>query len=104
MYNTNSDIKFSTTMVKSSLCDYIHAYILVKGTIASTGVGAGAAARQANERDKGIIFKNCVPFINCKTEINNTEMYNAKDIGIVMPMYNLIQYSDNYSKTSRSLF
>ena len=91
-------------MVKSSLCDYSDAYILVKGTMASTGVGADAAARQANERDKGIIFKNCVPFINCKTEINNTEMYNAKDIGIVMPMYNLIQYSDNYSKTSRSLF
>ena len=51
-----------------------------------------------------VIFKNCAPFINCKSEINNTEIYNAKDINIVMPMYNLIEYSDSYSKTSGSLW
>ena len=50
------------------------------------------------------MFKNCAPFINCKTEINNTEIDNAKDIDIVMPMYNLIEYSYNYSKTSGSLW
>ena len=103
-YNTNSDFRFKTTMLKSSLCDYSHAYILVKGTIIITGTGADAAARQADERDKGVIFKNCSPFINRKTEINNTEIDNAKDIHIVMPMYNLVEHSDNYSKTSGSLW
>ena len=103
-YNVNSQIKFKTTMLKSSLCDYSDAYILVKGTITITGAGADAAARQADERDKGVIFKNCAPFINCKTEINNTEIDNAKDINIVMAMYNLIEYSDNYSKTSGNLW
>ena len=56
------------------------------------------------KRSKGVIFKNCAPFINFKSEINNTEIDNAKDIDIVMPMYNLIEYSDNYSKTSGSLW
>ena len=65
---------------------------------------ADAAARQADERDKGKTFNNCAPFINCKTEINNTEIDNAKDINIVMAMYNLIEYSDNYSKTSGNLW
>ena len=103
MYN-DSNIKFKTTMLRSSLCDYGDAYILVKGKITITGAGADAAARQADERDKGVIFKNCAPFINCKTEINNTEIDNAKDINILMPMYNLIEYSNNYSKTSGSLW
>ena len=91
-------------MLKSSLCDYSNAYILVKGRITITGAGADTAARQADERDKGVIFKNCAPFINCKTEINNTEIDNAKDIDIVIQMYDLIEYSDNYSKTSGSLW
>ena len=91
-------------MLESSLCDYSDACILVKGTVAITGAGANAAARQADERDKGIIFKNCAPFINCKTEINNTEIDNAKYICIVMPMYNLIESSDKYSKRSGSLW
>ena len=67
-YNTNSDIRFKNTMLKSSLCDYSDAYILVKGTITITGARANAAARQADEKNKGVIFKNCVPFINCKSE------------------------------------
>ena len=103
-YNVNSQIKFKTTMLKSSLCDYSDAYILVKGKISITGAGADAAARQANERDKGVAFKNCAPFINCISEINNTQVDNAKDIDIVMPMYNLIEYSDNYAKTLGSLW
>ena len=104
MYNTNSDIRFKATMLKSSLCDYSYAYILVKGRITITGAGDDAAARQADERNKGAIFKNCAPFTNCKSELNNTEIDNAKDIDIVMPLYNLIEYSDNYSKTSESLW
>ena len=67
-------------MLKSSLCDYIDAYILVKRRITITGSGAGAAARRADERDKGVILKNCAPFINCKSEINNTEIDSAKGI------------------------
>ena len=95
-YNVNSQIKFKTTMLKSSLCDDSDAYILVKGTITITGAGADAAARQADERDKGVAFKkNCAPF--------NTQVDNAKDIDIVMPMYNLTEYSDNYAKTTGSL-
>ena len=102
-YNVNSQIKFKTTMLKSSLCDYSDAYILVKGKITITGVGADAATRQADEIDKGVAFKNCAPFVNCISEINNTQVDNAKDIDIVIPMYNLIEYSDNYAKTTGSL-
>ena len=103
-YNVNSQIKFKTTILKSSLCDYSDAYILVKGTITINGRGADVAARQADERDKGVSFKNCAPFINCINEVNNTQIDNAKDIDIVMPLYNLIEYSDNYAKTSGSLW
>ena len=91
-------------MLKSSLCDYSDAYILVKGKITIAGAGADAAARQADERNKGVIFKNCAPFIKCISEINNTQIDNAKDIDIVMPMYNLIEYSDNYAKAIGSLW
>ena len=104
VYNVNSQIKFKTTMLKSSLCDYTDAYIVVKGTITIAGAGADAAARQADERNKGVIFKNCAPFINCISEINNTQIDNAKDIDIVMSMYSLIEYSDNYAKTTGSLW
>ena len=103
-YNVNGQIKFKTAMLKSSLCDYSDAYILVKGKITIIGAGADAAARQADERDKGVAFKNCSPFTNCISEINNTQVDNAKDIDIVMPLYNLIEYSDNYAKTSGSLW
>ena len=103
-YNVNSQMKFKTTVLKSSLCDYSDAHILVKGTITINGRAADAAAIQADERDKGVSFKNCAPFINCISEINNTQIDNAKDIDIVMPMYNLIEYSDNYAKTSGSLW
>ena len=98
-YNVNSQIKFKTTMLKSSLCGYSDAYILVKGKITIAGAGADAAARQADER-----IKYCAPFINCISEINNTQIDNAKDIDIVIPMYNLIEYSDNYAKTTGSLW
>ena len=96
IYNVNSQIKFKTTSLRSSLCDYSDAYILFKGKITITGEGADAAARQADEIDKGVAFKDCAPFTNCISEINNTQIDNAKDIYIVMPMYNLIEDSDNY--------
>ena len=91
-------------MLKSSLCDYRNAYILVKGKITITGAGDDAAARRTDERNKGVAFKNCAPFTNCISEINNTQRDNAKDIDTVMPMYNLIEYSDNYGKTSGGLW
>ena len=101
-YNVNSQIKFKTTMLKSSLCDYSDAYILVKGTISVNNTAAQGAA--ANNTNKKVIFKNCAPFTNCISEINNTQIENAKDIDIVMPMYNLIEHSDNYAKSTGSLW
>ena len=101
-YNVNSQIKFKTTMLKSSLCDYSDAYILVKGTITLTNTAAQGAA--ANNTNKKVILKNCAPFTNCISETNNTQIDNAKDIDIVMPMYNIIEYSDNYAKTTGSLW
>ena len=101
-YNVNSQIKFKTTMLKSSLCDYSDAYILVKGTISVNNTAAQGAA--ANNTNKKVIFKNCAPFTNCISENNNTQIENAKDIDIVMPMYNLIEYSDDYAKTIGSLW
>ena len=91
-------------MLRSKLWDYADAYILVKRTITTTGAGDDAAARQADERDKGITFKNWAPFTKCISRINNTDIDIAQDIDIVMPMYNLIEYSDNYWKTSGSLW
>ena len=98
-YNPNGEIKFKTTMLKSNLCDYTDAYTLVKGRITIRGVGVDVAATQQDERDKGVAFKNCAPFTNCISGINNMQIDNAKHIYIVMPMYNLIEYSDNYAKT-----
>ena len=91
-------------MLKSRLCDYSYAYILVKGKIAMTGAGNDAAARKANERDKGVAFKNSAPFTSCISEISNTQIDNCNDIDIAMPFYNLIEYSDNYAKASGSLW
>ena len=93
-YNVNSQIKFKTEMLRPSLRDYSDAYILVKGTITITGAGDNAAARKADERDKGVAFKNCAPFTNCISEINDTQVDDAKAIDIVMPMYNLVEYCD----------
>ena len=103
-YSANSQIEFKATMLISSLCDYSDAYILVKGKIIITGAGDDVEARQADESGKGVAFKNCAPFTNCISETNNTKTFNAKDIYIVMPMYNLIEYSDNYSKASGILW
>ena len=101
-YSHNKLIKFIKSMLKSSLCDYSDAYILVKGNITVNNSAAdGAAAGNTNEK---LIFKNCAPFTSYISKINNTQIDNAEYIDIVMPMYNLIVYSNNYSKTSGSLW
>ena len=89
-YNVSNQIKFKTSMIRSSSCDYSDAYILVSGTITITRAGADDAAKRADEKNKGVIFKNCAPFTDCISQINNTQIDNAKDIGVLMPMYNLI--------------
>ena len=99
-YNTNTQIKFKTSMFMSSLCDYSDACILVKGTIIVTNTGTAAAP---NNRDKKAIYRNCTSFTDCISQINSIEIDHAKDIDVIMPMYNLIEYSGNYLKTSGSL-
>ena len=101
-YNVGSQVKFKTTMLKSSLCDYSDAYIHVRGTI--TVNNTAAAHADVNNTNKKVTFKNCAPFTNCVSEINNANVDDAKNIDIAMPMYNLIIYSDNYSGTSGSLW
>ena len=102
MYNANSDTEFKTTMLKSSLCDYSDAYILVQGTV--TVPNTAAADTNANNVGKKVIFKNCAPCTNCISAIKNIHIDNAKDIDVVMSMYNLLKYNDNYSETSGSLW
>ena len=96
-----SNIRFKTSMVQSNLCDYNDAYILFKGniTVPNTTV-AGAAVNNTNKK---VIFKNCAPFTDYITEINNTQVDDAQTFDIIMPMYNVIEYSDAYSKLSRGL-
>ena len=100
-YSPNKQIKFKTAMLRSTLCDYGDAYILVKGNITVNNAAAGA---NENNTNKKVIFKNFAPFNNCINEINNTQIGNTEYIDIVMPMYSLIEYTDNYSKTSGSLW
>ena len=101
-YSPKKQIRFKTAMLRFSLCDYSDAYILVKGNKSVNNTDATGA--DANNSNKKVIFKNCAPFTNCISKINNTQIDNAEYIDIVMPMYNLIEYSDNYSKTSGSLW
>ena len=83
-------------MLRSNLCDYAYAYILVKGTITITDAVDDYAEKRLDERNKGVIFKICAPFTKCINRINNTDIDNAQDIDIVMPKYNFIEYSDKY--------
>ena len=98
-HTVNKQIKFRSMLWSS---DYSDAYILFKENISVNNTAAAGAG--ANNTNKKIIFKNCAPFTDCIRKINNTQVYNVKDIHIVMLMYNLIEYSDNYSKTSGSLW
>ena len=96
--HSNSNIKFKTTTIRSRLCDYSDAYILVKETTPVPNTAAAVAAV-----NKKLTFKNCATLTDCITEINNTQTDDAQIIDVVMPMYNLIEYSNAYSKTSGSL-
>ena len=95
-------IRFKLPMLRSILCDYSDAYILVNGNITVNNNAATGAA--ANNTNKKVIFKNCASFTNCIIKINHTEIDNAQYIDIIMPMNNLTEYSDNYSETSGSLW
>ena len=101
-YAPNKQIRFKTAMLRSILCDYSDAYILVKGNISVNNTAAAAAS--PNNANKKVIFRNCATFTNCISKINNTQIDNAEYIDIVMSMYNLTEYSDHYSKTSGSLW
>ena len=92
-YKQGDTIKFETETIKSSLCDYSDAFILVTGNITV-----------AANNDTDVAFKNCAPFSTCTTKINDIFVDEANHIYIAMPMYNLIEYSDNYSDTSGSLW
>ena len=97
-YNTNSQIKFKTSMLNPCdyLCEYSDAYILVKRTI--TVPYTAVPPVSANNINKKVIFRNCASFTECISEIDNTQVDNAKDIDVVIPMYNFIEYRDNYLK------
>ena len=100
-YNENKSIRFKTHMLRSDLCDYADAYILVNGTIAVTA--AAGANNITEKRNKPLILKNNVPFVSCITKINNELIEDAEDLDIAMSMYNLLEYSKNYRKTIGSL-
>ena len=80
--------------MKPNLCDYSDAYIIVTGDIKVTTVTA----------DTNVAFKNCAPFTRCVTHINDEHVETAENLDIIMPMHNLIEYSDNYSDSSGSLY
>ena len=91
-------------MLRLRLCDCNDVYILANGTLTIIGAGGDDATKQLDERNKGIIFKNCPPFTESKGQINNTQTENVKYIDVVMLMYNLIEYIDTYSTISGSLW
>ena len=93
-YWHENPIKFLTNSLESSICNYSDAYILVTGNIAVVGA----------DNNTNIVFNNCSPFRKCRTEINETFIDEAEHINIAMPMYNLIEYSNNCSDTSGSLW
>ena len=103
-YPQHDEIKFLTRSIESSLCDYSDAYILATGNISVKRRNAADTADIALGAITQVIFKNCSPFKKCRTEINETFVDETGFINIKMPMYNLIEYSDNYSDTSESLW
>ena len=98
----NSYIRFKTSVIRSNFCGYSNAYILVKGTI--TVLNTSAAGAAVNNTNKKVRFKNCAWFTDCITERNNTQVNDAQKTDVVMPMYNLIELSYTYLKTSGSLW
>ena len=88
----DSTIKFETKVIKPNLCDYSDAYILVSGNIENRANNAS------------VVFKNCALFTKCITHINDEHLETAENLDIIMPMYNLLEYSDNYEESSGSLY
>ena len=104
-FNENKSIRFKTPMLRSNLCDYSDAYILVKDTIMVTALGVNNDANNIRDkRNRPLILKNNAPFVSCITRINGELIEDADDLDIVMPMYNLLEYSKNYKKTIGSLY
>ena len=97
-YNASKPIRFKTSILRSDLCDYSDAYVWVKGKITVTNPNDNA------NFNKELTLKNNAPFISCISKISGELVENAEDLDIVMPMYNLLEYSKNYEKTSGSLF
>ena len=91
---SGTTIKFETKVIKSNLCNYSDAYVLVKGDIAAVG----------GNQNTPIAFKNCAPFTRCVTHINDEHVETAENLDIIMPMYNFLEYSDNYADSSGSLW
>ena len=96
-YSVNKENRIKTSMLRSYLCDFSDAYIVVKGNITATDPGNA-------KRNKRVAFKNNAPFINCISKINGVQIDNAEDLEVVMPMYNLVEYSKNCRKTRGSLW
>ena len=101
-YNENKSIRFKKPMLRSDLCDYADAYILVNGTITVTAYAGANNIR--DKKNRPLILKNNAPFVSCITKINGELIEDADDLDIVMPMYNLLEYSKNYTKTIGSLY
>ena len=104
VYSHENPIKFLTSSLESSLCDYSDAYILVTGDIAVKRRNAADTADIALGAITQVAFKNCTPFEKCSTEVDDTLVDEANFINITMLMYNLIEYSDSYSDTSEGLW
>ena len=104
-YNKNKSIRFKTPMLRSNLCDYYDAYILVKGTITVTAPGVNNNANNIRDkRNRRLILKDNAPFVSCITRINGELIEDADDLDIAMSMYSLLEYSKNYRKTIGSLY
>ena len=104
-YNENKSIRFKTPMLRSDLCDYADAYILqLQVQLCTIGTITVAGNRPRDRQNRALILKNNAPFISCITRINRELIEYADDLDIVMPMYNLLQYSKNYKKTVGSLY
>ena len=101
-YNENKSIRFKTPMLRSDLCDYADAYILVNGTVRVTAAVSANNIRDIKNRK--LILKNNAPFVSCITRINGELIEDTDDLDIVMPMYNLLEYSKNYRKAIGSLY
>ena len=98
VYSSNNKTEFKTSMPKSSLRDYSDAYILVEGTISIANTAA--AVFDINNTNIKVLFKDCALFKNCMTETQNALLHNVQDTDVVMSICNLLEYSENYTKTS----